>query len=122
MCVELLGHARCNVPRLEVLLVLIGLEMHQSGEQQNHVSALIHDRRMAEVAADLAGELVLDRLLSGIIPLQVMMTVSEVDVVLVEDGGPLERSSCRRQLKLASVLRHATNDDIGRTYRAASDK
>jgi hypothetical protein len=45
-------------------------------------------------AANFAGELVLDRLLGRVIPLEVVMAVGEVDVLLVEDGGPLEWCSC----------------------------
>lgn len=77
-------------PRLEVRLVLVGLEVDQAGEQQDHVPALVHDRTVAERAADLARKLVLDALVGRVIPLQVVMAVEEVDVVLVEDGGPLE--------------------------------
>jgi hypothetical protein len=36
---------------------------------------------------------VLDRLLRGVVPLEVVVTVGEVDVVLVEDGCPLEGCS-----------------------------
>jgi hypothetical protein len=50
------------IPRLEVGLVLIILEVDQAGEEQDHVSALVHDGTVAEGAANLAGKLVLDRL------------------------------------------------------------
>ena len=79
------------VPRLEVGLVLIVLEVNQAGEEQDHVSALVHDGTVAEGAANLAGKLVLDRLGAGVVPLEVMVSVREVDILLVEDGGPLER-------------------------------
>jgi len=46
---------------------------------------------MAERAADLARQLVLDALTRRIVPLQIVVAVREVDVVLVEYGGPLER-------------------------------
>jgi hypothetical protein len=49
---------------------------------------------MAVGAADFAGELVLDRLLSGVVPLKVVVAIGEVDVILVEDSGPLEGCSC----------------------------
>jgi len=48
--------------RLEVGLVLIVLEVDQAGEEQDHVSALVHDGTVAEGAANLARKLVLDRL------------------------------------------------------------
>lgn len=50
------------IPRLEVGLVLVILQVNQAGEEQDHVSTLIHDRTVAEGAADLARKLVLDRL------------------------------------------------------------
>lgn len=45
---------------------------------------------MAEGAADLAGELVLDGFVGRVVPFQVVVAVEEVDVFFVEDGGPLE--------------------------------
>jgi len=85
--------------RLEVGFVLIGLQMDQGREQEDHVASLIHNGGMAERAADLARQLVLDGLLGRIIPLQVVVAVGEVDVLLVEDGSPLEWC---RMLGLAS--------------------
>ena len=93
---------RYCLPWLEVCLVLIGLQVNQAWEEQNHVSSLVHDWAVAEVTANLAWKLVLNRLVSRVIPLEVVVTVREVDIVLVEDGSPLEWSSCE---KLASVLR-----------------
>jgi hypothetical protein len=49
---------------------------------------------MAERAANFAGELVLDGLLGRIVPFEIVVAVGEVDVVFVEDGSPLEGSSC----------------------------
>lgn len=51
-----------SIPRLEVCLILIVLKVDQAGEEQDHVSTLVHDGTVAEGAADLAGKLVLDRL------------------------------------------------------------
>lgn len=73
--------------------------MDQAGEEQDHVSTLVHDGTVAEGAANLAWKLVLDRLLARVVPLEVMVSVREVDVLLVENGGPLERCSfdvCQR--------------------------
>jgi hypothetical protein len=49
---------------------------------------------MTEGAADFAGKLVLDGLVGGIVPLEVVVAVGEVDVLLVKDSGPLEGCSC----------------------------
>lgn len=83
--------SRRSIPRLEVGLVLVVLEVNKTGEEQDHVSTLVHDGTVTEGAANLARELVLDRLLAGVVPLKVMVTVGKVDVVLVENCSPLER-------------------------------
>ena len=83
-----------SLPGCKVLLVLLALELDERGEEQDHVAALIHDGAVAERAADLARKLVLGGLGRRVVPLKVVVAVLEVDVVLVEDGGPLERSSC----------------------------
>jgi hypothetical protein len=36
------------------------------------------------------------RLLSGVIPFEIVVTVDEIDVFFVEDGGPLEGCGCGR--------------------------
>lgn len=87
------------LPRLEVGFILIGLQVDQGREQEDHVAALIHNGGMAERAADLARQLVLDGFLGRIVPLQVVVAIGEVDVLLVEDGSPLEWC---RMLGLAS--------------------
>lgn len=48
------------IPGLEVGLVLVVLEVNQAGEEQDHVSTLVHDGTVAVGAANLAGKLVLD--------------------------------------------------------------
>jgi hypothetical protein len=53
---------RVCIPRLEVCLVLVVLKVNQAGEEQDHVSTLVHDRTVAEGAANLARKLVLDGL------------------------------------------------------------
>lgn len=53
---------------LEVCLVLIRLEVHERGEEQDHVAALVHDGRVAEGAAHFAGKLVLNGLFGWIVP------------------------------------------------------
>jgi hypothetical protein len=85
-----------NIPGSKVLLVLIALELDQRREQQNHVPALVHNGAVAERAADLAGQLVLGWFGGWVVPLEVVVAVLEVDVVFVEDGGPLEGSSWRK--------------------------
>ena len=74
--------------------------MNQAWKEQNHIPALIHDWAMAEAAPHFAWQLVLVALGRWIIPLQIMVSVGEVDVVLLEDGSPLEwcgmlRLACR---------------------------
>jgi hypothetical protein len=46
--------------RLEVRLVLVGLEVDQGWEEEDHVAPLVHDGAVAEGAAHFAGQLVLD--------------------------------------------------------------
>jgi hypothetical protein len=78
---------------LEVGFVLVGLEVDERWEEQDHVAALVHDGAVAVRAAHFAGQLVLDALLGWVVPLEVVVAIGEVDVILVEDGGPLEGSS-----------------------------
>ena len=75
-------------------MILFRLEMDQTREQQDHVAALVHDRTVAVRAAHFAGQLVLDALVGGVVPLEVMVAVEEVDVLFVKDGGPLEGRGC----------------------------
>lgn len=72
--------------------------MDQAGEEQDHIPSLVHDRAMAERAAHFTRQLVLHALLRRIVPLQIVVSVLEVYILLVEDGRPLER---RRVLRLA---------------------
>jgi hypothetical protein len=46
--------------RFEVRLVLVGLEVDQGGEEEDHVAPFVHDGAVAEGAAHFAGQLVLD--------------------------------------------------------------
>lgn len=78
---------------LEVRLIFVGLEVDERGEEQDHVAALVHDGAVAVRAAHFAGQLVLDALRGGVVPLEVVVAVGEVDVLLVEDGRPLEGCS-----------------------------
>ena len=71
---------------------------------------------MAVGAADLAWQLVLDRLIGRVVPLQIVVAVEEVDVVLVEDGGPLERSSYRNTSAVSHTSIALQNQN--ETYRA----
>lgn len=75
--------------RLEVLLSLVP-QLDQTREQQDHVPSLVHDGRMAVIAADFAGEAVLGGFRAGVVPFEVVVAIGEVDVFFVEDGGPLE--------------------------------
>jgi hypothetical protein len=49
---------------------------------------------MAEGTAHFAWQLMCDGFRGWVIPFEVVVAVGEVDVVLVEDGGPLEGCSC----------------------------
>ena len=62
-------------PWLEVCLVLVGLQVNQAREEQDHVPSLVHDRTVAVVAANFARKLVLDRLVGRVVPLEVVVTV-----------------------------------------------
>ena len=53
---------------------------------------------MAERAAHFTWQLVLNALLARIVPLQVVVTLLEIDILFVEDSSPLEG---RRVLRLA---------------------
>lgn len=86
---------RCNVRGCKVFFVLFGLEVDQRREEQDHISALVHDRRATIGAANFARELVLGGLLGAVIPAQFMVAVGEVDIFLVEDGGPLKGRTLR---------------------------
>jgi len=78
---------------LELVHVILALKFDEGGEQQNHVAALIHDRRVTVRAADLARKLVLDRLLRWVVPFEIVVAVREVNVGLLENGSPLEGCS-----------------------------
>lgn len=82
------------LPGSKVLLVLLALELDERREEQDHVAALVHDGAVAERAADLAGQLVFGGFGGRVVPLEVVVAVFEVDVFFMEDGGPLEGSSC----------------------------
>jgi hypothetical protein len=95
--------------RLEVGLVLVALEVNKRREEQDHVAALVHDGRVTEGAAHLARKLVLDGLVSGVVPLKVVVAVGEVDVLLVEDSSPLEGCSYRMLVMRVGDWYHDTN-------------
>ena len=82
-------------PRLKLIQRLLALKLDQARKQQNHIPALIQNGRVAEVAADFAGELVLDGFVGGVVPFEVVVALEEVDVCFVEDGGPLEGGGWR---------------------------
>jgi hypothetical protein len=77
----------------KVLPLLLVLELDQGGEEQDHVAALVHDGRSAVCTAHFARQLVPGGLLLAVVPAQIVVAVGEVDVLLVEDRGPLEGSS-----------------------------
>lgn len=60
-------------PRLERGFILVGLEMHKRGEEQDHVAALVHDGGVTEGTADFAGELVGDGFCGRVVPFEVVV-------------------------------------------------
>lgn len=78
---------------LEVGFVFVGVEVHERGEEQDHVAAFVHDGRVAEGTAHFARQLVLDGFRRWVVPFERVVAVCEVDVFFVEDGGPLEGCS-----------------------------
>lgn len=81
------------LPYIKILPVLGRFPIDQGWEQQDHVPALVHDRCTTVGAADFAGKFVHACFIGGLIPAEVMVAAGEVDVVFVEDGGPLEGCS-----------------------------
>jgi hypothetical protein len=50
--------------------------------------------------ANFAWQLLLDGLLGRVVPLEIMVPVGEVDVLFVENSGPLEWCSCRGRVSV----------------------
>lgn len=92
------------IPDVEVLTFLGRFEIDEGGEQEDHVAAFVHDGGAAVGAADLAGQLVDAGFLGALVPAEVVVAVGEVDVVLVEDGGPLEGGAWRASESSGSVF------------------
>lgn len=74
--------------------MLVSLEVDEGGEEQDHVAAFVHNGRVAVGAAHFAWRLVLDRLLGGVVPLEVVVAICKVDVFFVENGRPLKGGGC----------------------------
>ena len=83
-----------SLPDLKVLPLFWGLEVDQGWKQQDHVPPFIHDGCPAICAADLARKFMDAGLLRTFVPTEIMDTVSEVNVVFVEDGCPLKGCTC----------------------------
>jgi len=82
---------------LEVLLSLVA-QLDERGEEKDHVAAFVHDGRVAVVAANLAGEGVFGGFAGRVVPFKVVMSIREVDVLLMEDGRPLKWRSCSTRI------------------------
>lgn len=77
--------------RFECFSAFLGVDvLDQRWEKENHVPAFVHDRRAAVGTRHLAWEMVRCVFVGGIIPAEVVVSIGEVDVALVEDGCPLE--------------------------------
>jgi hypothetical protein len=84
-------HVAARVKLLTVLLALLAIgPLDQCGVHQNHIPSLVHEWGAAVCARNLAGQLVPGRLATRIVPDEVMVTMSEVQIRLVENGSPLE--------------------------------
>jgi hypothetical protein len=57
-----------------------------------------------------------------VVPLEVVVAVLEVDVVFVEDGGPLEWCGCERELAFSLLHRRQCFLFSSRTYHVESGK
>lgn len=80
-----------NVLRIKRLLVLRTTEVDDTRKHQDHVPTFVHDRRVAVRAADLARQLVVRLLVARIVERQAFRALLEVQVLLLENGCPLER-------------------------------
>lgn len=63
---------------------------NEGGEEEDHVSAFVHDGSAAKGAGDFAGKFVFDALIARLVPAQVVDAVGEVNIGFAEDCGPLE--------------------------------
>ena len=79
-----------DLPDVEILSVLGTLKINQRREQQDHVASFVHDGSPTVGTADLAGKFVHTGLLTTLVPAQVVVTMSEIDVIFVEDSSPLK--------------------------------
>lgn len=71
----------------------VASKLDQCGEHQRHVAPLVHDRRAAVRAPDLAGEVMRGRTRGRAVEGEALGAAVEGHVPLVEDGGPLERGA-----------------------------
>lgn len=79
-----------NILGVKRLLVLRTTEVDDTRKHQDHVPTLVHDRRMAVRAADLARQLMVRLLVARVVERQALGALLEVQVFLLEDGCPLE--------------------------------
>ena len=75
---------------LEILLCLLTLKLDDGREHQHHVPPLVHNGCVAVRAADLAGQVMIRMLLLCMVESQALGAVLEVQILFLEDGGPLE--------------------------------
>ena len=73
------------------LLVRGSIQFDQLREQQAHVPTFVHDQGMAKGTRDLGGHLILLRIARGRVKRQITAASSEIDILFVKDGRPLER-------------------------------
>jgi hypothetical protein len=80
--------------RLSTLLAVDAFD--ERWEEQYHVASFVHNWCSTVGAADLAGQVVGDILVRGIVPAEIVVAVREIDIAFVEDGSMLE--GCLRLL------------------------
>ena len=80
-------------------------KVEQRPKGEKHAAALVGDGRATDAAAELARDDVLRSAELAVEEVQLIETVREADVGLVEDHGPLERSAVERLLVSDSLIR-----------------
>ena len=101
------------LPYIEILPVLGRFPIDQGWEKQDHVAAFVHDWGTTVGAADFAGEFVDACFLRRLVPAEIVVAVGEVDVVFVEDGGPLEGCACVKSQQAQQRQRGGGNGSRG---------
>lgn len=114
-----MGAKGMNVLGFKHAPLAVASKLDQCGEHQRHVAPLVHDRRAAVRAPDLAGEVMRGRTRGRAVEGEALGAAVEGHVPLVEDGGPLERGAWEPRVR-RSVSSGSENGEawhIGRGSR-----